>query len=417
MLRFRELIDESIRLRLMSDVPLGVFLSGGLDSSAIAALMAPKMGRPLDAFSVAFADRSANELEYARTMARAIGARSHEIVIDDRDFFTALPRLVWHEDEPVAHPSSVPLHFVSLLAQRHVKVVLTGEGSDELLGGYGRYPRALANWSLGRVYASALPAAARDSVAALVRRLPGRAGRLARRSFLAVDHSIDLTFFDNFAAVPLWRQQHLLSPRLRPLASRRAAYGASVAAFQAPDAGAVLRSPPLCRHEILVELLMKQDQMSMSASIESQVPFLDHGWSRFAAGCLPIGLADSRPSASCARPCGMPFPRRSDPLEDGVPRAVRPLDARVVRVVAMRCCWTRGAPNATCWRRRPWALPAEARAGVHAARRTRRGPAKPGALAPYFVDGLGVQTLPAPRPAAVATDFAGATSATAAPRG
>jgi asparagine synthase (glutamine-hydrolysing) len=119
----------------MSDVPLGMFLSGGIDSSAIAALMAREIDRPVDTFSVAFADRRFSELEYARAVARAIGANAHEIVIDDNDFFAALPRLVWHEDEPVAHPSSVPLHFVSRLARSMSPSCLTGEGSDELLAG------------------------------------------------------------------------------------------------------------------------------------------------------------------------------------------------------------------------------------------------------------------------------------------
>src|SRR5438128_5685422 len=97
--RFRSLLQESVRLRLMSDVPLGMFLSGGIDSSAVAALMAREIDRPVETFSVAFADRRFSELEYARTVAQAIGANSHEIVIDDTDFFGALPRLVWHEDE------------------------------------------------------------------------------------------------------------------------------------------------------------------------------------------------------------------------------------------------------------------------------------------------------------------------------
>jgi asparagine synthase (glutamine-hydrolysing) len=133
----------------MSDVPLGMFLSGGIDSSAIAALMARMIDRPLQTFSVAFKDRAFNDLGYAREVAQAIGAVSHEIVIDDNDFFGALPRLVWHEDEPIAHTSSVPLYFVSALAKQHVTVVLTGEGSDELLAGYGKYPRVAWNWRAG----------------------------------------------------------------------------------------------------------------------------------------------------------------------------------------------------------------------------------------------------------------------------
>ena len=105
---FRALLDESVRLRLMSDVPLGVFLSGGIDSSAIAGLMARRVGR-LQTFSVAFEDRACNELEYAREVAASIGAENHEVIVGERDFFGALPRLIWHEDEPIAHPSSVPL--------------------------------------------------------------------------------------------------------------------------------------------------------------------------------------------------------------------------------------------------------------------------------------------------------------------
>lgn len=287
--RFRDLLEESIRLRLMSDVPLGVFLSGGLDSSAIAALMAPMMGRPLETFSVAFSDRAHNELDYSREVARAIGARSHEVVIDDRDFFSALPRLIWHEDEPIAHPSSVPLHFVSALARRHVKVVLTGEGSDELLAGYGRYPRALLNWRMGGVYERAIPRPIRRLAASAAAALPGRAGRYARRSFLTVDHAADLTFFDNFAAIGVARQRDLLSPRLAALVTRERAYGGLLARFNAPRAGTAtldrLLSTDMSTY--LVELLMKQDQMSMSASIESRVPFLDHHLVEFAAGLPP----------------------------------------------------------------------------------------------------------------------------------
>src|SRR5258707_14401421 len=120
--RFRSLLEESVRLRLMSDVPLGMFLSGGIDSSAVAAIMARQIGRPLQTFSVAFREHAFNELPYAREVAHAIGAESHEVIIGDRDFFGALPRLVWHEDEPIAHPSSVALYFVSRLARQHVTV-------------------------------------------------------------------------------------------------------------------------------------------------------------------------------------------------------------------------------------------------------------------------------------------------------
>src|SRR5262249_7766516 len=188
--RFLDLLEESVRLRLMSDVPLGMFLSGGIDSSAIAAIMASLIDRPLQTFSVAFKEHAFNELDYARAVARAINADSHEIVIDERDFFGALPKLVWHEDEPIAHPSSVPLYFVSKLARQHVTVVLTGEGSDELLAGYGKYLRLAWNWRAGGVYEHVVPAAIRSAVASqIVPRMPGTLGRYARRSFLAMDRT------------------------------------------------------------------------------------------------------------------------------------------------------------------------------------------------------------------------------------
>ena len=292
--RFRELLEESVRLRLMADVPLGMFLSGGLDSSAIAAIMARQIDRPLQTFSVAFKERAFSELDYARDVARAIGADSHEIVIDDRDFFTALPKLIWHEDEPIAHPSSVPLYFVSALARQHVKVVLTGEGSDELLAGYGKYLRVAWNWRAAGVYERMVPRTARRVIErALVHRLPFQLGRYARRSFLAMDRSLESMFLDNFAAIRVADQHRLLAPDLREKATYGAAYGASLKYFDAwesptrgaPAAGGTLLDRLLYTDlkTYLVELLMKQDQMSMAASIESRVPFLDHRLVEFAA--------------------------------------------------------------------------------------------------------------------------------------
>jgi asparagine synthase (glutamine-hydrolysing) len=284
--RFRALLEESVKLRLMADVPLGMFLSGGIDSSAIAALMARMIDQPLQTFSVAFKDRAFNELEYAREVAQAIGAVSHEVVIDDRDFFGALPKLIWHEDEPIAHPSSVPLYFVSALAREHVTVVLTGEGSDELLAGYGKYPRAAWNWRAATLYERMVPDAIRASIARrLLPALPSKMGRYARRSFLAMDRSPESMFFDNFASIRLVDQRQLLSPGFRDAATRSGAYGASLAYFNALNGTSTLLDRLLYADikTYLVELLMKQDQMSMAASIESRVPFLDHKLVEFAS--------------------------------------------------------------------------------------------------------------------------------------
>jgi asparagine synthase (glutamine-hydrolysing) len=286
--RFRELLEESIRLRLMSDVPLGMFLSGGIDSSAVAALMARMIGRPLQTFSVAFEDRAFNELEHAREVARAIEADAHDVVVSDRDFFAALPRMVWHEDEPIAHPSSVPLYFVSALARRHVTVVLTGEGSDELLAGYGKYPRISWNWRAGTVYERLVPRPVRRAVAhGVVPLLPGLIGRYARRSFLAMDRTPASMLLDNFASISLADQRRLLSSGAGAATMRPdQAYRSSIAYFDHPNGKSTLLDRLLYADikTYLVELLMKQDQMSMAASIESRVPFLDHTLVEFAAG-------------------------------------------------------------------------------------------------------------------------------------
>jgi asparagine synthase (glutamine-hydrolysing) len=286
--QFRTRLDDAVRTRLMADVPLGMFLSGGLDSSAIAALMAGMIDRPLETFSVAFKQRAFSELEYARQVATAIHANPHEIVIDESDFFGALPRLVWHEDEPIAHPSSVPLYFVSKLAGERVKVVLTGEGSDELLAGYGKYPRALANWR-GGAFWSLAPEPVRDFVCnTLVPRLPGRVGRYAKRSFLAMPRTPEAMFFDNFAAIGLRRQASLLDARFAGLTTPET-YRASRAYFDLPNGHSTALDRLLYTDlkTYLVELLMKQDQMSMAASIESRVPFLDHHLVELAAALPP----------------------------------------------------------------------------------------------------------------------------------
>jgi asparagine synthase (glutamine-hydrolysing) len=322
--RFRDLLQESVRLRLMSDVPLGVFLSGGIDSSAIAALMARLIDRPLETFSVAFKERAFSELEYSREVARAIGAQVHETVIDDHDFFGALPRLLWHEDEPIAHPSSVPLYFVSALARQRVTVVLTGEGSDELLAGYGKYARMMWNWRAGGVYERLLPSLVRQSIAErVVPHLPAALRRYAGRSFLAKSRTLDDLFFDNFAAIPLGDQDRLLTPRMT--AYRDTAYDSSRTYFErAPHTSTLLdRLLYADVKTYLVELLMKQDQMSMAASIESRVPFLDHHLVEFAARLpdewklsglttkrvLRLAMTDVLPASILNRPkMGFPVP-------------------------------------------------------------------------------------------------------------
>jgi asparagine synthase (glutamine-hydrolysing) len=276
---FRERFTEAVRLRLMSDVPLGMFLSGGIDSAAITATMATLVQEPIRTFSVAFAEREANELEYARLVATAYRTEHRETLVSPVEFFAELPRLVWHEDEPIAHPSSVALYFVSRLAARHVKVVLTGEGSDETLAGYNRYRVTEYNARLGALYRRCVPRVARHGLRRALEGLPvtSRLRQRAARTFLMRGADLDELYFDNFAVFGRAAQRELLSPELRVQLAPVDPYAAYHSAL------ARVRGRPLLSQLLyadvktyLHELLMKQDQMSMAASIESRVPFLDH---------------------------------------------------------------------------------------------------------------------------------------------
>lgn len=271
----RAKLESVVRSHLMSDVPVGLFLSGGLDSTALAALMAPAVQHPLHAFSVGFSEAEANELPYARLAARAAGATYHEVLVSPQEFFQTLPRLVWHEDEPIAFHSSVPLYFVSRLAQQHVKVVLSGEGADELFLGYDyRYRVTALNDRLGRFYWSAMPSAAQRGIVQLLKRLPARLRRYAERSFLAFPPGPRGMFFDNFSVFPSALQQELL--RDKTLMAAHDPHGEGLRYWDEHQEGLLERMSYVDLQTHLVELLMKQDQMSMAASVESRVPYLDH---------------------------------------------------------------------------------------------------------------------------------------------
>ena len=285
--RFRELFTESVRMRLMSDVPVGVFLSGGLDSSSIAAVMAGLSKERIKTFSVGYAEDRFSELPYARRLAEHIGAEHNEIMLGPDDFLNSLPRLIWHEDEPMVWPSSVALNFVSQLAGQNVKVVLTGEGGDELLAGYMKYRATLFNLRYGPAYEKLVPALLRGMVRGALDRpvLPESIRRKLRHSFLYYGNQFEKIYFDNFYSVfPQEMQSRLFAPEMANQLRDTSAYATSMDYFKSdgqPDS-LLTRLLYLDIKTYLVELLMKQDQMSMAASIESRVPFLDHKLVEFA---------------------------------------------------------------------------------------------------------------------------------------
>jgi asparagine synthase (glutamine-hydrolysing) len=282
---YSEQLEQCVSSHLMSDVPLGVFLSGGLDSSAIAALTTKLRKEPIETFSVGYGEEAFSELPYARTIAEHLNSRHHEVNLSRDEFFQTLPRLIWHEDEPVAWPSSVALYFVARLARERVTVVLTGEGSDETLGGYTRYPWTLLNSRMDRIYRSVTPAVARGFLRNGIEAFPLSAAskRKLEHTFLVRDgDSWSSFYFDNFySAFSAAEQADLLTPEAKQMAGE--AYAGSMQYWDHSSGDLLHRLLYTDIKTYLVELLMKQDQMSMAASVESRVPFLDHALVEFTA--------------------------------------------------------------------------------------------------------------------------------------
>jgi asparagine synthase (glutamine-hydrolysing) len=290
--RYRELLEDAVSSHLMSDVPLGVFLSGGLDSSAIAALTARSRQGPIQTFAVGYAEQAYSELPYAKIVSDHIGSQHHELQITRRQFFDALPEAIWHEDEPVCWPSSVPLYLLAKLAREHVTVVLTGEGSDETMAGYTRYAWTVWNARMDAAYRAVTPSTLRKFIRQQIRtaRLGATLRRKLEHTCLGRDGEDWSSFyFDNFfSAFSAAEQSKLLSREFR--SSIDSAYAPSMKYWEQSSGTMLKRLLYTDIHTYLVELLMKQDQMSMGGSIESRVPFLDHVLVEFAAS-IPSSYA------------------------------------------------------------------------------------------------------------------------------
>jgi len=258
------LLEQAVASRLVSDVPFGAFLSGGLDSSVVVALMARHMTQPVKTFSIGFREAEFNELDDARRVARHLGTDHHDLVVEP-DAVALLEKLVWYLDEPFADASALPTYLVAQLASSHVKMVLSGDGGDEAFAGYGRYPRFLKAQRLGLF--KPLAAIAADSAALI---LPGK----HRRRLQRIGESLRLPFPESYlSVVSLTRRDHADAL----LGHRGNHFGAL-----AIDPARLPRNP---LDRILAidfasylpdDILVKVDRMTMAHSLESRAPLLDH---------------------------------------------------------------------------------------------------------------------------------------------
>jgi asparagine synthase (glutamine-hydrolysing) len=277
----RALLEESVRIRLVADVPLGAFLSGGIDSTSIVGLMSKLSDKPVKTFSIGFDEESFDELKFARLAARRFGAEHQEFVVRP-NVCDLVDRLVWHVDEPFADPSAVPTYVVSKLAAEHVKVVLTGDGGDELFAGYTRYVRDRKRSGFAR-----LPRLFRKGlIQPLCRRLPhGAYGR----NYL---HNVSLDpldrYVDTLSVFTELEKEGLYAPEFRRrirggAAGRFSELARAAGSSQALDWILYLDSKTYLPGDILT----KVDRMSMAVSLEARAPLLDHKLVEFAAAIPP----------------------------------------------------------------------------------------------------------------------------------
>lgn len=291
--RYLELLGDAVRLRRISDVPLGAFLSGGLDSSSVVALLAEQSDRRIKTFTIAFSDDAVDERPYARLVARHCGTDHTEAILDC-DMVDLLPRIVRHFGEPFADSSALPTWLVSKSAREQVTVALSGDGGDELFAGYTwlRMNRAVSRYRR-------LPAAIRKGIDWGLGMAPGsRPGlrklqRFSRDSFLTPLEAFRRrsTCFDADQRAGLY-EPSLAAAVQRAARDRFAEHAAAAAALSEDDRMLYLDTAMYLPDDILT----KVDRMSMAHALEARVPLLDYRIVEF-AGTLPFALKFHRGAA------------------------------------------------------------------------------------------------------------------------
>jgi asparagine synthase (glutamine-hydrolysing) len=274
--RLRDKFDESVRIRMMADVPLGAFLSGGMDSSSVVASMALQSPEPVKTFSIGFKESAFNELNYASLVAKKYRTDHHEIVVEP-DSVDLVSRLVRHFDEPFGDSSAIPTFIVSEFAVRYVKVVLTGDGGDELFGGYPSFAAVEKDRIFDRI-----PRPVRGLFAALAESLPYSA--YGKNYLRMLSRPSALTRYFEHTYAPYYLRKKLLRPDW--------ALPADAAFLMRTFTDCLLPGNPDILTQALYfeatakltgDMLVKVDRMSMANSLEVRCPLLDHELAELAA--------------------------------------------------------------------------------------------------------------------------------------
>lgn len=275
----RALLKESVRMRLISEVPLGAHLSGGIDSSIIVALMAELSNAPVKTFSVGFEEEAFSELEYARAVAQRYSTDHHEFILKYGDIPSTLEKLTYHFGEPFADASAIPLYHISKMTREHVTVVLNGDGGDEDFAGYQRY------WldPIANTYLRAPQFLTRELIPSMASLLPDRSSGPVGTSFVnGLKRLHQLPEIDARASILRWGSY--FSPRQRAQLWKREfsfqpdnAQNLLAERFDSAEGSFLDKTLYTDLHTYLPgDLLVKADRMAMAASIEPRSPFLDH---------------------------------------------------------------------------------------------------------------------------------------------
>ena len=280
----RELLEHSVRQRMISDVPIGAYLSGGLDSSIVVALMARYSDQPVKTFTVGFGDKQFNEFTYARLVSDRYATEHHEIVLEPINYIELLPILIRYKDAPLSVPNEVPLYVLSKELKRYITVVLSGEGADELFGGYGRIFRSPYDFARMQLLAEGALDLDPEQRLTLERNL--------KEKYTSWPTSRLEHFLALYPYTPLSAQQQLFTLEflaaingdigLRSFWEEQFAYTAELTHYE--------QYKWLFQKIHLVGLLLRLDMTTMATAVEARVPFVDHRLIEFVYKSVPFDL-------------------------------------------------------------------------------------------------------------------------------